>query len=91
MTLNDWGVAKCDVHWKSRLHDHLNIDSSMKDLLIKMSSGLNFLALVSKDRTQLNCCTHNIDIIQFITHTYSGDISKLRKEPIKGLGLFAED
>ena len=93
MQLQDWRQStNRNVQFrKSKMIDSLTLDQPLLVALSKMQdNSLNFIALVSKERTQLYGCIHNTDLLQFITTHWQSDTSVFL-EPISNLNLFQNE
>lgn len=89
MTCQEWLNSGLDRvrHRKSKLVSDLDIDQPLFEALSRMQEGLNFIGLVTKDRTQLHATIYNTDVINFITTHWTAD-SSIFREPVKNLDFF---
>lgn len=56
--------------------DSVELDQPLLVALTKMQEqNLNFIAFVAKEKTHLNACMQNTDLLQFLTSHWSEDTS----------------
>lgn len=94
ITLHEWRTAQIGLvsFKKSAIDSTLTLESSLLDLLKKMSDQsriLCFLAIANSDATQISNCISLKDLLRFMVNNYKGDL-KVFRQPQNNITSFAK-